>query len=333
MRALLLDEARELSFAELESPTPTSGEVLVDVRAAALNHRELWISKGMYPNLTLPATLGADGAGLVVAVGEGVDETWLGREVVCYPALGWGSNSAAPGRSFRLFGMPEPGFIADQICVPVGNLVRKPAHLDWVGAAALPVASLTAWRALVRHAGVRAGQKVLVTGIGGGVAQAALAFASAMGAQVYVSSSSEEKLQQAVTLGATAGVNYRQTDWPEELRKLSAGIDVVIDGAPPKDFKTYMHFLKPGAKVVIYGATGNNSSSFSCSDLFLRHISVIGTSMGTVEEFRQMIDYVEAHRIFPVVAKVFAFDQAIEAVGELASGSHVGKIVIERSGR
>lgn len=331
MRALQLDASRQLGFADLPEPTPAASQVLLHVRAASLNHRELWISKGMYPGMQLPATLGADGAGVVAAVGDGVDPAWVGREVICYPALGWGDDLAAPGPEFRLYGMPEPGFIAEQISVPAENLVAKPSHLTWVEAAALPVASLTAWRAVTRHANVQPGQKVLITGIGGGVAQAALSFVTALGAQAYVTSSSDDKIGQAIGRGAVSGVNYTQEGWEQTLRKLSGGIDAVIDGAPPKDFGGYLRFLRTGAKVVIYGIARNESTTFSCSHLFLRHIAIVGTSMGTPEEFGQMIRFIEEKGLRPVVSEVFPFGRAVEAIEALADGSHAGKIVVDLS--
>lgn len=329
MRALVLNENKQLSISDVEAPTPKAGEVLVNVRAAALNHRELWIVGGQYPGMKLPSTLGADGAGKVVGVGQDVDSSLVGREVVCYPALGWGDDEEAPGPTFRLFGMPENGFIAESICVPTENALPKPAHLSWAEAAALPVAGLTAWRALVRHAMAGPGQKILITGIGGGVAQSALTFAKKLGASVYVTSSSEEKLAQAIAMGATGGVNYTREGWEGELKKLSGGIDAVIDGAPPANLSNYMRFLKTGAKVIIYGIAKNESSSFSCSHLFLRHFSVIGTSMGSLQEFKEMLAFIEQHQIKPLIYKTFPFEKSIEALKELSGSAHAGKIVVE----
>lgn len=329
MRALVLDESKQLSISDVESPSPKAGEVLVKVRAAALNHRELWIVGGQYPGMKLPSTLGADGAGTVVGVGQEVDPEFLGRDVICYPALGWGDDEEAPGPAFRLFGMPENGFIAEEICIPAENALPKPAHLSWAEAAALPVAGLTAWRALVRHAQAGPEQKILVTGIGGGVAQSALMFAKKLGASVYVTSSSEEKLAQAIAMGATGGVNYTKEGWEGDLKKLSGGIDAVIDGAPPAHLSNYMRFLKTGAKIIIYGIAKNETATFSCSHLFLRHFSVIGTSMGSLLEFKEMLAFIEQHQIRPLIYKTFSFDQAIEALKALSSSTHAGKIVVE----
>lgn len=329
MRALVLDGNKQLSISVVEDPIPKSGEVHIDIRAAALNHRELWIVGGQYPGMKLPSTLGADGAGTVIGVGQNVDSALIGREVICYPALGWGDDEAAPSPAFRLFGMPENGFIAESICVPAENALPKPAHLSWAEAAALPVAGLTAWRALVRHALAGPDQRILITGIGGGVAQSALMFAKKLGASVFVTSSSDEKLAQAIAMGATGGVNYTHEGWEVELKKLSGGIDAVIDGAPPASLSNYMRFLKTGAKIIIYGIAKNETATFSCSHLFLRHFSVIGTSMGSLQEFREMLSFIEQHKIRPLIYKRFPFDKAIDALKELSGPAHAGKIVVE----
>lgn len=329
MKALSLSEDNQLRLVELETPSPKQGEVLLAVRAAALNHREIWISKGMYPGMRLPTTLGADGAGLVTQVGPGVDKEWLGREVVCYPALDWGDDPHAPSRSYRLFGMPGPGFIAEYIVVPVANLVEKPAYLSWDEAAAIPVASLTAWRGLLRNGRIQPKQNVLITGIGGGVAQAGLAFAHALGAAVYVTSSSTEKLAFAKANGAVDGFNYRDENWPRALKEASGGIDLVFDGAPSPELDHYFAFLNTGARIVVYGSTAGQRVCVNIARFFLRHIALIGTAMGTPDEFREMIAFLETHQIKPLVHKSYPLDQAIDAFYALQSGGQLGKITIQ----
>src|SRR5437868_9791850 len=173
MKALVLERAdgpESAALQEIPTPTPATGEVRVALKAASLNYRELWISRGQYPGMKLPSGLGADGAGIIDAVGAGVDSALVGREVVLYPGTGWGDNPNYPHRNFALFGMPLPGTIAQYICVPVENAVEKPASLTFEEAACLPTAGLTAWRALCVKARVAPAEHVLVTGIGGGVA-------------------------------------------------------------------------------------------------------------------------------------------------------------------
>ncbi|MEM7334958.1 MAG: zinc-binding dehydrogenase [Chloroflexota bacterium] len=329
MKALSLSREKQLEIIETEKPRPQAGEVLVAIKSAALNHREIWISKGMYPGMTLPSTLGADGAGVVVEVGAGVDAGWLDKEVMCYPAIGWGDNEEAPTRQYRLYGMPLPGFIAEYIVLPEENLVEKPAYLSWDEAAAVPVASLTAWRGLVKHGRIQPNDNVLITGIGGGVAQAGLSFATAYGANVYVTSSHPDKMAYAQSQGAVSGFNYREADWEKALAQQSGGIDIVLDGAPPQSLDTYMPFLKVGSKVIVYGSTAGQQVGMNIARFFLRHVSLIGTAMGSPKEFKEMIAFMEQHQIKPLIYKSFSFADAIEAFETLATGKQVGKITIQ----
>src|ERR1700694_2681585 len=183
------------------------GRAVVRLKAAALNHRDLWTQLGLYPNIKLPVTLGSDGAGVVTSVGTEADRSWVGREVIINPSLDWGPDPRAQGKDFRILGLPDNGTFAEQVSIPVANLAPKPAHLSWEQAAALPLTGLTAWRALFPRAQLKPGERVLVTGTGGGAALIALQFAAAAGATVWVTSSSPEKLARAETLGAAGGVH------------------------------------------------------------------------------------------------------------------------------
>jgi zinc-binding alcohol dehydrogenase/oxidoreductase len=332
MKALVLKSAdgpASASLEEVETPTPSPGEVAVRVQGASLNHRELWISRGLYPGMALPTVLGADGAGTVVGVGDGLDWGLVGKEVVLYPGLGWGNSERFPAPGFGLLGMPGPGTIAETICVPAENAVSKPAHLSFVEAAALPVAALTAYRALNVKGGLSAGQRVLVTGVGGGVATFGLLFAKAMGATVYVTSGSDETLQKARDLGAADGFNYRDEQWGKKLRAAAGAIDVVLDGAPAAGFAQYARSLAIGARVVLYGSTGGAAFSANAPDLFLRHASIVGTAMGSPADFSDMLRLVETHGIRPVIDRQFAFQDAHGALLHLEKGHAFGKVVID----
>ena len=192
--------------------------------------------------MKLPCILGADGSGTVVKTETTSDDQWLNIEVIIYPAYAWGTNEKAPTKQFRVLGMPDPGTMAEYIAVPVENLVKKPSYLSWEEAAAIPVASLTAWRALTRHGKIKENDHVLITGIGGGVAQAGLSFANAFKAKTFVTSSSPEKIEQAISEGAIAGVNYRDEDWNIQLKQLSNGIDIVLDSSPSPILDDYYKF-------------------------------------------------------------------------------------------
>ena len=332
MKALTLTEAggpQKSHLAEHPLPEPAPNEVRVKLRAAALNHREIWISQGMYPGLQLPCTLGADGAGVVEAMGAEVDTALLGQEVVLYPGLDWGDDPAMPRADFGLLGMPGPGTIAEYICVRADRIAPKPQHLSFAQAAALPLASLTAWRALTTKAAVRTGDTVLITGAGGGVASAAMGLARAMGATVYVTSGNDATLDWAREQGAAGGVNYRAEKWGKELALLSGGVDVVIDGAPSGGFAEYARALNPLARVVVYGSTGGHSFPVIAAELFLKNLVLTGTNVGTLAEFAQMLDFVANHRLEPAIDRVFDFADSVAAFTHLAQGHGIGKTVIE----
>lgn len=330
MKAIVLTEASGPESAELKNepiPVPAEGEVRVAIRAASLNHRELWISRGLYPGMALPSILGADGAGVIDAVGPGVDAELVGKQVVLYPALHWGSSPDYPSKDFCLLGMPVPGTLAEHICVPAENAFSMPGFMSFEQAAALPTAALTAWRAVSVKARVKAGDKVLITGIGGGVATFALKFAVALGAEVYVTTGSDDNLKQAEALGARGGFNYHDETWGKTARKVLGGFDVIVDGAPAASYAAYSRALNLGARVVIYGSTQGPQFTLNAPELFLRHASIFGTAMGNLDDFAEMLAFTESHSLEPVVDKVFAIEAFADAFKRLES-QHFGKIVI-----
>jgi zinc-binding alcohol dehydrogenase/oxidoreductase len=331
MKALVLEKADGPASAALqEAPVrePQAGEVRVAIKAASLNHRELWISRGMYPGMKLPCILGADGAGVIDAVGAGVSSSEIGREVVLYPALNWGNDRRFPSAAFGLLGMPGPGTIAESLCVPAASALAKPAHLSFEEAAAFPTAGVTAWRALVGKGQVAGGDKVLVTGIGGGVATFALKFALAHGAEVFVTSSSPASIAKAVELGAKAGFNYKEEGWRKALGQASGGVDIVIDGAPAGAYAGYARSLRMGARVVIYGSTGGAQFQVTAPDVFLRHASILGTAMGDLEDFRAMLGFVAEKRLRPAIDRSFRLAEAPAALLYLEQGHQFGKVTI-----
>ena len=332
MKAVVLTEVGgpdRLSFQDVPQPNPGPGEVRVRLEASALNRRDLWITVGAYPRIKLPSISGSDGAGVIDAVGEGVDRDMLAREVVLYPARNWGDDPRCGGPDFRVLGMPDQGTLAEYICVPAEDVVAKPEHLSWVQAAAFPLAGLTAWRAVVTHGEVARGQKVLVTGIGGGVATFALLWAKYHGAEVFVTSSSEGKLAAARALGAKGGVNYRAEDWGKQLRTLTGGVDLVIDSAGGAVVNTALNALNNGGRFVFFGATlGNPPEGLEMAKLFFRQIRIQGTTMGTPGEFRAMVDFINRYRIEPVVDQVLKLEDAADAYRKLESSEQMGKLVL-----
>ncbi len=304
------------------------GQAVVRLKAAALNHRDLWTQLGLYPNIKLPITLGSDGAGIVASVGTAADQAWMGREVIINPSLDWGSDPRAQGPNYRILGLPDNGTFAEQVAVPVDNLAPKPSHLSWEQAAALPLAGLTAWRALFTRARLKSGERVLITGVGGGAALFALQFAIAAGAETWVTSSSPGKITRAQTLGAAGGVNYRDADWAGALEKLSGRFDVIVDSAGGDGFAKLIDLTKPGGRIVFFGATAGNPKGLDLRKCFFRQINLLGTTMGSPADFAGMTRFVETHKITPVLDRVFPLDQADAALRHMEAAAQFGKIVL-----
>jgi zinc-binding alcohol dehydrogenase/oxidoreductase len=331
MKALVLkDRGRAAEVLEAPMPVAGPGEAVVRVHAAALNHRDVWIQKGQYAGLKYPIIPGSDGAGVVVVSPEAAD--WVGKQVIINPALSWGASAAYQDpESFRILGLPDDGTLAEFVKVPVVNLVKKPAHLSFEEAAALPLAGVTAWRALMTRARVQVGEKVLITGVGGGVALFALQFAVAAGAEVLVTSGSVEKLDKAMAMGAMEGTNYRDTDWVERLKSLAGAFDVIVDGAAGDGLNDLCDLAAPGGRVVLYGATRGNPSTVVARRIFWKQLNVFGSTMGSPEDFAGMVDFVGRHKIRPVVDRVFGLEQGEAAFRWMDEGKQFGKIVLKIS--
>jgi len=331
MRAIVLRELGgpgRLALEEVADPKPGPGEAVVRLRAAALNHRDAFIRQGLYAGIKLPVILGSDGAGEVEAVGEGVDASWIGVPVVINPSLDWGTDDRAPGPSFRILGLPDDGTYAERIRVPAANLHRKPAALGWEAAAAIPLAGLTAYRAVVSRARVQPGETVVVTGIGGGVATFAALFALRLGARVFVTSGSDAKIARARDLGASGGVNYRLQDWGKALVSLTGGgADVCVDSAGRDSLPALLEAARPGGRIVTFGATTGSPTTLEVRRIFWKQISILGTTMGAPEEFRRMLECVEGG-LQPVVDRVFPLADAAAAHARMDQADQFGKLVL-----
>lgn len=330
MNAAVITEIKKpVACQSVPDPVAAPGHAVVRVKAAALNHRDLFINLGQYAGIKLPLIPGSDGSGVVESVDSPNDQAWVGREVIINPALDWGDDPRAQGPKFRILGLPESGTFAEKISVPAANLAAKPAHLTWEQAAALPLAGLTAWRALFTRAQLKAGEKVLVTGIGGGAALYALQFAVAAGAQVWVTSSSAEKITRAQTLGASGGINYRDADWVSALQTKAGGLfDVIIDSAGGDGFLSLIELTKPGGRIAFFGATVGNPKGFDLRRGFFRQINILGTTMGSPQDFAGMTAFVTQHKIVPTVDRVFPLAQTEQAFRHMESSTQFGKIVL-----
>lgn len=332
MLAVVLHEIGEPAALRVErvpDPIAGPGQVLVRVRAAALNHRDLFICRGQYAGLRYPTILGADGAGEVAAVGTDVTAPRVGDRVVINPSLDWGDDQRVAGPAFRILGMPDNGTFADFVSVPAANVLPVPRELTVEEVAALPLAGLTAYRALFRRGGLQAGETVLITGIGGGVAASALLLALAVGARVYVTSGSDQKLGSAIELGASAGFNYRTQDWVTAARRATdGGPDLILDGAGGANFEGLLDVARPGGRVVSYGATSGNAPQLTVRRIFWKQLSVLGTTMGSPDDFAAMLQMVGEKRVRPVIDQVYALAEAGAALDRLDRAEQFGKVVL-----
>ena len=333
MKAVILREANGpdgIVVEEVPTPDPAAGEVRVKLTASALNRRDYWMTKGLYPGMQLPCRPGSDGAGVVDAVGSGVDDGLIGKEVVIYPAREWGDDQKAPGPMFRVLGMPDDGTFAEYICTPADTVYNKPAHLSFEQAAAIPLAGLTSWRAVVTHAEVQSGQNVLVTGAGGGVATFAIHWSVSKGANVFVSSGSAEKIAAARSIGATDGVDYHDEECYKKLKKASGGFDAIIDSAGGDAVNSMLDTLKPGGRFVFFGSTlGNPAKGLQMPKMFFKQARIQGTTMGSQQEFAAMLDWVGQQKIEPVVDRVLPLDDARAAFQLMEAMGQTGKIVLK----
>lgn len=328
MRAVQLAAVNQLAVIETADPKPAAGEVVVALRAAALNHRDVWIKTGQYAGLKFPLTPGSDGAGTVIECGEGVDTSWRGRDVIINASFDWGEREAAQGAQFSILGLPRDGTLAQKIAVPAGQLSSKPSHLTWEEAAALPLAGLTAYRAVFSRAMLQAKEKVLISGIGGGVALFALQFSVAAGAEVWVTSSSETKIARAEELGARGGFNYNDEGWVNAAATKAGGFDVIIDSAGGSGFGRLIDAAAPGGRITFFGATRGDPPVLPMRKVFWRQLSLLGTTMGSPSDWQSMLAFVARERMRPVVSEVFPLDRAGDAFALMERGGQFGKIVV-----
>ncbi len=319
MNALILREKNApLMFEEIENPKATFGETVVHLKAAALNHRDLWITKGQYGGIIYPMILGSDGAGV----------TELGEEVIINPSLFWGKNEKFQSADFKILGLPIFGTFAEQVKVPTENIFHKPKHLSFEQAAALPLAGLTAYRALFSKCKVQKKDKVLISGIGGGVALFALQFAVAKGCEVWVTSSSEEKIQRAISMGAKGGYNYSTEAWSKQSTKDTGGFDIVIDGAVGTGFSELIKSCAAGARICFYGGTAGAMQNIVPQPIFWKQISVFGSTMGSPKEFASLVDFVAKHSIVPIIDEIFSLKDGNAALLKMDKSAQFGKLVL-----
>lgn len=322
MRAIRIHEdggPEVLTLDEVEDPVAAPGEVLVRLRAASLNRLDVWIRRGL-PSVPKPRILGADGAGVVEALGDGVDGLEPGQRVVLNPGL-------RDGR--EIIGEHRDGTHAELIAVARENVHPLPEGLSFEEAAAFPLVFETAYRMLATRAGLGEGEWVLVWGAGSGVGSASLVIAKALGARVLATSSSDEKLERARALGADAIVNHANGDVAAAVKETTGkGVDIVVEHVGEATWKTSLQAARPGGRVVVCGATTGPNPPANLHRVFWKQLSILGSTMGTAADFAAVYDLVTSGRVQPIVDSVFPLSEAEKAHERLESGEQFGKVVL-----
>ena len=329
MKAFVLTGPGQTEWKEVDKPALSPGKALVKIKGIALNRRDEWIKEGKYPNIRYGGILGSDGSGVVDSVGDEKDNSWAGREVVINPNIDWGPDPDVQSKKYSILGMPVNGTFAEYCLVDVDRLQPKPFHLDFLQAAALPLGGLTAFRALFRQGELKAEQNVLISGFGGGVAQFAFLFARAAGANVYVTSGSDEKIARALKMGAKGAYNYKKESNYSDLWKTKGGFNLIIDSAGGDQVNNFIKVLKPHGKLVFYGATNGLPSKIDLYRMFWNQLSLQGTTMGNDQEFSEMLTFVSKYQIRPMVDSIRPFSKLAESLSDIALPNKVGKIVFQ----
>ncbi len=325
MRAIRIHEdggPEVLRYEEAPDPQPATDEVLIRVRAASLNHLDVWVRKGL-PSVPKPRILGADGAGVVQALGAGVLGFEPGQRVVINPGV------IAGGR-MHVIGEATDGTHAELVAVPERNVYPIPDTLSFEEAAAFPLVFETAYRMLVTRGGLKLGETVFVWGIGGGVATAALAIAKAFGARVIVTSSSEEKLARARELGADETIDHATEDVRARVKELTEGqgADVVVETVGDATWKTSLEVAATRGRIVVCGATTGPNPPAGLHRVWWKELDVLGSTMGSKEDFEACLDLVTSGRARPVIDEVLPLEEARAAHERLEAGQQLGKIVL-----
>lgn len=323
---------QHLALVELPDPVAAAGEVLVRVRAASINHRDLLMIKGLYnPRQKLPLIPCSDGAGEVVAIGTGVSAVKVGDRVCSVFAPGWASGEPTRSKVSTTLGGPVDGMLTELRSLPEAAVLPLPAHLSFEEGATLPCAGVTAWRALVTEGQVMPGETVLVQGTGG-VSLFALQIAKLLGARVIVTSSSDEKLARARALGAALCVNYvTQPEWHKEAKDFTAGVGVdhVVDVGGASTLERSLKAVRMGGHISVIGVLGGNAGPINLIPILMQHVRMQGVLVGSREDQQGLSRSFASQGTKPILDRVFDFGDAVPAFEHMASGKHFGKIVVK----
>jgi NADPH:quinone reductase-like Zn-dependent oxidoreductase len=342
MKALVLAAPggiEQLRVQELPDPGPPGpGQALVRIAAVALNRLDLFVIGGLPSGpTTFPHVIGSDGAGTVQAVGEGVAEFRPGDRVMINPTLSCDTCPACVEgeqslcENLRVIGEHTSGTAAELVVLPASNLALVPREMPWPQAAAFSLATLTVWRMLVTRARLQQSETVLIWGIGGGVAMAALQVARVLGARTIVTSRDQAKLETAKRMGADHLINSEQVDVPQEVRKLTGrrGVDVVVDSVGEQTWAGSLRSLRRGGRMVVCGATSGPTVSLDLRRLFWWQWSLLGSTLGSRREYAEIVGLAMKGQLWPVVDQVVPLSRATEAYARMMQGAQTGKLVIE----
>ncbi|HEU4770497.1 MAG TPA: zinc-binding dehydrogenase [Pyrinomonadaceae bacterium] len=327
-----------LEYTDVDEPRIRANEVLVEVRACALNHLDIWARKGLPGiEIPLPHILGNDVSGVVREVGELVTWVQAGDEVMVQPGVSCGHCDACLSgkdnfcREYDIIGYRRDGGYAEFVAVPGVNIIPKPQLLSWEEAAALPLVTVTAWHMLVTRANVQAGETVLVQAAGSGVGSVAIQIAKLRGARVLTTASSDEKLAHARELGADETINYTQADWPKEVRRLTQkqGVDVVVEHTGAETWPGSISSLKAGGRLVTCGATSGFDARTDLRQVFYRHLNILGSFMGSKAELLAAMKFVQEGKIRGIVDRVLPLSEARQAHELLEKRAQFGKVVLK----
>ena len=320
-----------LTLTERPDPKPSYGQVLIKLRSLSLNYRDLMVVKGLYnPKLPLPLIPFSDGVGEVVAVGEGVTRVNIGDRVAGIFFQKWLAGELTAEKAESALGGAIEGMLAEYVVLHEDGVVRVPEHLTDEEAASLPCAAVTAWNALFTSGGLKAGDIVLIQGTGG-VSIFALQFALLAGARVIATSSSDEKLERVLQLGASDGINYKQTpDWSKKVRELTAGdgVDYVVEVGGAGTLTESLRAVRYGGQISLIGVLTGGSAEINTASILMKNVKVQGIYVGSREMFEAMNSAIALHKLHPVCDRVFDFHQAPQALKYMETGSHFGKICI-----
>ncbi|MFD2639929.1 zinc-binding dehydrogenase [Piscibacillus salipiscarius] len=311
-----------LSYSDIDEPIVKSNQVKVQLKAAGMNRRDIAVTY-RHGASDEPLVLGSDGAGVITEVGDSVDQWQVGDEVVINPGLGWKNISEAPPEGFEILGLPDDGTFAEYIVMDQDHVESKPAHLSWHEAGVLPLAALTAYRVLFTRGKVKKGDTVMLPGIGSGVLTYALKFAKAIGARVIVTSRSQSKLEKAKSLGAALAIDTN-SDWNEVLK--GEQVDLLVESIGRATFNKSLKIIRKGGTIVTFGSTTEDTVEIDIRHFFYGQFNLLGSTMGSAEEFRSMLAFVGQHNVKPEIDHMFNLEDYLEAFTYLKDTKNFGKI-------